>query len=148
MPLCFRPGWLLLACVFAAQPPAWAETYRYDVAGRLVEVVYDDGSSIQYAYDLNGNILQILPAGPAPPCGDVDGSGAVTEADAIALRARLAGVGTLPAPERCNVIGPSTSADLNGDGLRDDCDIADAVVLRRGLVGRGPAAGTDCGGGG
>ncbi len=30
-----------------------------------------------------------------------------------------------------HVIGPSTTADLDGDGLPDDCDIADAVILLR-----------------
>ena len=43
-----------------------------------------------------------------------------------------------------HVIGPSTTADLDGDGLPDDCDIADAVILLRALGGLGPGAGQLC----
>lgn len=35
------------------------ESYSYDRAGRLTQVVYGDGSTIQYNYDNNGNILSI-----------------------------------------------------------------------------------------
>lgn len=35
--------------------PAWSITYQYDALGRLVKVVYDDGSWVQYAYDAAGN---------------------------------------------------------------------------------------------
>ena len=38
---------------------AFAETYSYDAAGRLTAVVYDDGSSVTYTYDLNSNLLQM-----------------------------------------------------------------------------------------
>ncbi len=39
--------------------PAAGETYTYDDIGRLTGVVYDDGSSIIYTYDNNGNLLLI-----------------------------------------------------------------------------------------
>jgi len=35
-----------------------AGTYTYDAVGRLINVTYDDGSSIIYNYDNAGNILQ------------------------------------------------------------------------------------------
>lgn len=49
---------LALACLISL----WvggvhAESYRYDAAGRLIAVSYDDGSSISYSYDANGNLL-------------------------------------------------------------------------------------------
>jgi len=33
-----------------------AQTYQYDSAGRLSDVVYDDGRFIHYSYDKNGNM--------------------------------------------------------------------------------------------
>lgn len=36
-----------------------AEKYRYDSLNRLKEVIYEDGSSVVYEYDANGNILKI-----------------------------------------------------------------------------------------
>ncbi len=33
--------------------------YEYDLLGRVVKVIYPDGSSITYAYDANGNITSI-----------------------------------------------------------------------------------------
>jgi YD repeat-containing protein len=40
--------------------------YTYDPAGRLIKSEYDDGSSIAYAYDNAGNILQISIGAPQP----------------------------------------------------------------------------------
>ena len=45
---------------------AHSETYGYDAAGRLTTVSYDDGSSIAYQYDLNGNILAQTYSVPEP----------------------------------------------------------------------------------
>ena len=47
-----------------------AERYEYDRAGRLIKVTYDDGSSIAYTYDANGNVVAIVTTGPpggSPP---------------------------------------------------------------------------------
>jgi YD repeat-containing protein len=54
-----------------------AETYQYNPQGRLTKVTYNDGSSISYSYDNNGNILSIVRAGPdpgpnQPPNGVID----------------------------------------------------------------------------
>ncbi|MGE3801094.1 MAG: FlgD immunoglobulin-like domain containing protein [Candidatus Kapaibacterium sp.] len=48
------------AIVLAALAVAAAEaqTYTYDDAGRLTEARYSDGSTIRYAYDKNGNLLE------------------------------------------------------------------------------------------
>ncbi|WP_207717373.1 RHS repeat domain-containing protein [Anaerosporobacter faecicola] len=34
-------------------------TYTYDKLGRLIKVIYEDGSYIEYEYDANGNITNI-----------------------------------------------------------------------------------------
>ena len=61
----------VMALVFAE--PARTESYSYDAAGRLTGVTYDDGSSIAYTYDANGNLLTIekTAANSAPACADV-----------------------------------------------------------------------------
>ena len=56
MTLCLVGG--SLVCL----PSALAETYSYDLAGRLVRVSYPDGSAIAYSYDANGNILVTAPS--------------------------------------------------------------------------------------
>jgi len=68
---------MLIVMAFGFQANAPAESYRYDVVGRLIRVAYDDGSSISYTYDNNGNLLLVeksccpfVPADePQPPCG-------------------------------------------------------------------------------
>lgn len=40
--------------------PLAAEEYRYDPAGRLIQVAYDDGTTIDYTYDPAGNLLRRL----------------------------------------------------------------------------------------
>jgi len=37
-----------------------AETHEYDAIGRLIVLHYDNGGSIHYTYDANGNILSIV----------------------------------------------------------------------------------------
>ena len=61
----------VLALILAE--PARTESYSYDVAGRLTGVTYDDGSSIAYTYDANGNLLTIAKtASNTPPaCSNV-----------------------------------------------------------------------------
>jgi YD repeat-containing protein len=54
----------LLAAALAVA--AWAslvlaaETYQYDAIGRLTDVTYQNGGSLHYTYDPNGNILSIV----------------------------------------------------------------------------------------
>ena len=38
---------------------AFADTIHYDKLNRMYEILYDDGSSIHYTYDANGNITNI-----------------------------------------------------------------------------------------
>lgn len=37
-----------------------AATYEYDDLGRVTKAVYEDGSSVTYIYDANGNILETV----------------------------------------------------------------------------------------
>ena len=47
-------------------PPAAAESYRYDAAGRLQSVTYDSGATTTYVYDANGNLLSMTHTEPPP----------------------------------------------------------------------------------
>jgi len=53
---------LTFALVFAAStsPALAAETHTYDAIGRLTDVAYQNGGSLHYTYDANGNILSIV----------------------------------------------------------------------------------------
>jgi len=51
----------LAAAVLLAMPgTSLAESYEYDVVGRITGVTYDSGVSAHYTYDANGNILSIV----------------------------------------------------------------------------------------
>ena len=53
---------LVTAFLLAVPAPAAraAETYVHDTQGRLIDVTYQNGSSIHYVYDANGNLLSIV----------------------------------------------------------------------------------------
>ena len=77
--------------------------------------------------------------GDACACGDVDDDGDRDGTDLARLRDRLANpAAPLPGQVKCNTVGRISLADANGDGLVDDCDAADGVVLRRWLDGQAP----------
>ena len=72
--VCALPGFLMIT---GQTQVVRAETYQYNPRGRLTKVTYDDGSSISYSYDNNGNILSIVRANPdsgpnQPPNGVID----------------------------------------------------------------------------
>jgi len=62
---------VLMGVLLGASMTCLAETYSYDATGRLTGVVYDDGSSLSYQYDANGNRL----ARTAALAGSNTGSG-------------------------------------------------------------------------
>ena len=77
----------VLVSTFIAGGAAWAESYAYDAAGRLTKVTYDDGKTIDYTYDANGNVTELVadppavdvPVAPPPPkptcgCAATDGA--------------------------------------------------------------------------
>ena len=50
---------IIVICLIFFDKTAFAETYHYDKLNRVSEIIYDDGSSICYTYDSNGNITDI-----------------------------------------------------------------------------------------
>jgi YD repeat-containing protein len=64
----------LLAAALAVT--AWAslalaaETYQHDPLGRLNDVAYQNGGSIHYTYDANGNLLSIVTSLAVTAVGD------------------------------------------------------------------------------
>lgn len=55
----FAPVIAFALALWAAPAPA-AESYTYDTQSRLTDVSYQNGSSLHYTYDANGNILSIV----------------------------------------------------------------------------------------
>lgn len=55
---------VMFAIAFAvavwAVPALAAETYTYDTQSRLTDISYQNGSSLHYTYDANGNIISII----------------------------------------------------------------------------------------
>lgn len=47
-------------CLFMQTVSAHAATYEYDELGRVTKAVYEDGSSVTYVYDANGNIVETI----------------------------------------------------------------------------------------
>ncbi|MBI4558377.1 MAG: hypothetical protein HY706_12420 [Candidatus Hydrogenedentes bacterium] len=89
---------------------AAAEQYRYDAQGRLIKVVYDDGMSIAYTYDANGNLLQEKRASAAT--GDIDGDSEVNAVDVQLVINAALGIN----------IGP-LNADIDSSGNVDAVDV-------------------------
>ena len=51
---------IAFAVVLWAVPALAAESYTYDTQSRLTDVSYQNGSSLHYTYDANGNIISII----------------------------------------------------------------------------------------
>ena len=95
---------VLLAVVLLGGPlVSQAETYTYDVTGRLVSVTYDDGSTITYSYDNNGNRLNMAVTG-----ADVDLDGIEDPVDNC--------------PSVSNANQTNTDTDSEGDACDTDDD--------------------------
>jgi YD repeat-containing protein len=57
----FHVAIAILALALVGAAPAFAaETYTYDNQSRLTDVAYQNGGSLHYTYDANGNILSII----------------------------------------------------------------------------------------
>lgn len=81
---------------------SYAETYTYDDAGRLTNVTYNNGYSIDYTYDAMGNVLSLIQSGNN---GDIDGDG-------------------LTNAEEMNIYGTNPLiADTDGDGIADGWEV-------------------------
>lgn len=55
-------------------------SYDYDALNRLTKVTYDDGSTVEYEYDLAGNITRVIKK--AAPKGSQHVMGKLTQAPA------------------------------------------------------------------
>jgi YD repeat-containing protein len=51
---------IAFALALGAGPALAAESYTYDTQSRLTDVTYQNGGSLHYTYDANGNILSIV----------------------------------------------------------------------------------------
>ena len=118
-----------------------AQSYEYDVDGRLVKVSYDDGATIQYDYDASGNILSRAVTVRAPfHRGDPNRDGRVDVSDGVYVLLFLFQGRVSP--------GCLESADANNDGA---IDVTDGVHLLNFIfLGETPPAapgppGTPCG---
>jgi len=61
---CFTCFWLFSAA---------ASTYEYDSVNRLIRLVYDANTSVEYAYDAAGNMTRKLVIQPPNPDTDLSG---------------------------------------------------------------------------
>ena len=104
---------VVMAFGLAANAPA--ESYRYDVVGRLIMAAYEDGSSISYTYDNSGNILLVEKREVA---ADINADGRADLLDFARLQACFTGTGAGPVAPGCE------SADLDGNGAVDLDDFA------------------------
>jgi hypothetical protein len=83
--------------------------------------------------------------GDACQCGDVDDDGLVQINDATIIKRAILGLAPgLAAPLKCNVIGNTNPADLDMNGLPDDCLLNDATVVKRGILGLTPGIEQTC----
>ncbi len=99
--------WVVLCLAFPVI--SQAETYSYDVTGRLTGVTYDDVSSITYTYDAAGNRLSRIVSAQAVCSGDFNNDGDVDGHDLADFVFFYA--------------GQQTEADLNGDTFFNSQDI-------------------------
>ncbi|MFP6655269.1 MAG: hypothetical protein VCB25_06555, partial [Myxococcota bacterium] len=105
---------VLALWVLGAATSAVAETYHYDAAGRLTQVVYPGGSSIGYGYDSRGNLLSRLASAAG---SDTDGDGLTDAAETgTGVFVSAADAGTDP-----------VTADSDGDGASDGDEVADGT---------------------
>jgi len=91
---------------------AGAIDYTYDELDRLTQVVYDDGTIIEYTYDPAGNRLSRVVT------EDRDGDGVLYSGGANFC----AGGDTTDCEDNCPRIANADQADQDGDGVGNLCD--------------------------
>jgi len=124
---------IFLALLLALPLISHAETYAYDAAGRLTGVTYDNGSSIAYAYDKNGNILSKSIIVVRVGMLDVDANGVSDANDGVMILRRLNGADTVTtgivltggatnASVIANIDGAGVGFDVDGNAKSDAND--------------------------
>lgn len=110
---------LLVVFAFEMAEIAHGQSYEYDVDGRLVKVTYDDGSSIRYQYDPNGNMLsRTVSTRGSFHRGDPNRDGRVDVSDGVFVFLFLF--------DNQVSLGCRESADVNNDG---EINITDGTHL-------------------
>jgi YD repeat-containing protein len=64
-----------VALVALAAGAARAQTFTYDAAGRMTQVTYEDGTTVSYTYDANGNATEAKTTAQPPGGGGGGGGG-------------------------------------------------------------------------
>ena len=57
---------VLAAAFLSVGTAALADTYYYDAKGQVIAIKYDDGNTVCYTYDKNGNRISAV-SGCTPP---------------------------------------------------------------------------------
>lgn len=106
----------ILPCLLLIGDAESATTYGYDAAGRLLQVSYDNGDSLAYTYDANGNLLaEVLVV-------DTDGDGLIDSEDNCPAVANPSQVNHDP-----DALGDDCDDDDDGDGMPDAFEVANSL---------------------
>jgi hypothetical protein len=105
---------------------------RFDVCPDVYDPSQRDDGGIATSLVPDGSLLD--GRGNACACGDANGSHALDPNDLGRIRGALALTDTVLFPALCNTTGPIDASDGDGNGLRDDCNVADVAVLTRTLA--------------
>jgi DNA-binding beta-propeller fold protein YncE len=138
-------GWQLVAPPDTFESDLASEAPIADAALRALalepeqELTYTcapPGSGPRIGVDRNRNLVF-----DANECGDVNADGVPAAGDSHAVGRALAGLSpNMLLPEKCNVRGAISAADADGNGVRDDCDLVDRVLIARAGLSLGGAA--------
>lgn len=63
---------ILTMPVQGAEMIVCAEEYEYDDLNRIIKVTYDDGGTVEYVYDSNGNIIETIVSSDASASSSVE----------------------------------------------------------------------------
>lgn len=105
------------AAVGSVATPAAADTYRYDVLGRLTRVTYTNGAVVYYVYDAAGNRTTVIadPTGSTPPPAAVQAPAAPKDNAGATTGAPPVEAAPAPAPQ-----GEASPGGASGTAIRPE----------------------------